>query len=230
MADVHLRRSPLAEQAAEVLAVRVTSGVWTVGEKLPGETTLATELGVGRSTIREAIRTLVGKGMLQSRQGAGVFVSSAAPAADADALLAAVQSAAILHVIEVRNALEIEAARMAAERRTPADVRRMRDALRRRSSAALGDDEEFVDADVDLHRAVVAAAHNPVLAELFDVFRPRLRQAMLDLLTLRDLRRAEPDHGAGEHLELVEAIAAGDGALAERVSRDHLEQMARAVA
>lgn len=227
--EVRLRRSLLAEQAAEVLAGRVTAGVWVVGQKLPGETTLATELGVGRSTIREAIRTLVGKGMLQSRQGAGVFVLCAEQGQDGDALLTAVRTSAILDVIEVRNALEIEAARMAAERRTAADVRRMRKALRGRARAAAGGDEEFVDADVELHRAVVAAAHNPVLAELFDVFRPRLRQAMLDLVVLRGMRSSDPDHGAAEHEALVEAVADGDGDRAERVSRDHLSAMARAL-
>lgn len=64
-------RLSLADQAAEALLERVRSGEWSLGEKLPGETTLAPQLGVGRSTAREAIRQLAGRGVLTSRQGQG---------------------------------------------------------------------------------------------------------------------------------------------------------------
>ena len=71
-----VRREPLADQAAELLLQRIRAGEWSLGAKLPGETTLAPQLGVGRSTVREAIRQLAGRGVLASRQGAGVFVTA----------------------------------------------------------------------------------------------------------------------------------------------------------
>ncbi|NUR24906.1 MAG: GntR family transcriptional regulator, partial [Catenulispora sp.] len=69
-----IQPSPLVEQAAAQLREQIVGGAWPVGTRLPGETTLAASLGVGRSTVREAIRALAGEGLLQPRQGAGVFV------------------------------------------------------------------------------------------------------------------------------------------------------------
>ena len=71
-----VRRESLADQAAELLLARIRDGEWRIGAKLPGETTLAPQLGVGRSTTREAIRILAGRGILATRQGAGVFVTA----------------------------------------------------------------------------------------------------------------------------------------------------------
>lgn len=188
-----LHRRPLADQAAEALLLRIRQGEWELGAKLPGETTLAVQLGIGRSTVREAIRQLAGRGVLSSRQGAGVFVVALDVPDDWDAVL---RRADIVAVIEARAAIETEAAALAAERRTPADVRAIRRALWDR-----GDRrtilEDHVDADTAFHRSIVAAAHNPILLELFDGFTPRLRQAMIDMLRMR-LRGAErsPDVGS----------------------------------
>ncbi|MFT4088518.1 MAG: winged helix-turn-helix domain-containing protein, partial [Gordonia sp. (in: high G+C Gram-positive bacteria)] len=92
-----VRRTPLAEQAASLLAERIKGGEWSLGAKLPGETTLAPQLGVGRSTVREAVRLLAGKGMLETRQGAGVFVTALDVEEDWDTVL---QRADIASVIE----------------------------------------------------------------------------------------------------------------------------------
>ncbi len=99
----------LADQAADQLRRRLQAGEWEVGTKLPGETTLAAELGVGRSTIREALRMLAGQGLLRPRQGAGVFVERVEP--ETDGWEAVLQRGAIVAVVEARAAIEIEAAR-----------------------------------------------------------------------------------------------------------------------
>ncbi|MYW63643.1 FCD domain-containing protein [Streptomyces sp. SID8379] len=217
-----LRPSPLVEQAAERLRAQIADGVWPVGARLPGETTLAKELGVGRSTVREALRALAGAGMVRPRQGAGVFVTAARPVEDFPARL---RRAAVADVYEVRTLLEIQAARLAAERRTDEDVAAMRAALEVRRAAADGPGDAFVDADIALHATVVAAAHNPVLADLFAEFAPALRQALIDLLGLVDVPRAERDHGDAAHADLVEAVVAGDAEAAGRVARAELESM-----
>src|SRR6478735_2548951 len=112
----HVRREPLAEQAADALLERIRAGEWTLGQKLPGETTLAPQLDVGRSTIREAIRQLVGRGVLATRQGSGVVVTALEPREDWDQVLS---RAGIASVIEARIAIEVEASALAAERHTP---------------------------------------------------------------------------------------------------------------
>ena len=217
-----VERRLLTDQAAELLRARIVSGEWEVGAKLPGETTLAAQLGIGRSTIREAVRTLAGLGMLESRQGAGVFLRSTTPP---DQWPRVLEAEAILHVVEVRNAVEIEAARLAAQRRDAVDVAALRQALDGRTAAAHSGDAAFVDADIAVHRAVVDAAHNPVLSELFETFVPRLRAALIAVLDLHP--HSQPD--ADEHRMLVDAIEAGDAEAAVRISRAHLDDMAAAL-
>ncbi|QCQ92620.1 FadR/GntR family transcriptional regulator [Rhodococcus sp. SGAir0479] len=219
-----LSRNLLADQAADELRRRLTAGEWAVGTKLPGETTLAAELGVGRSTVREALRMLAGQGMLRARQGSGVFVERTEPVADGwEAVL---QREAIASIVEVRAAIEIEAARLAAVRATGADVAAMRRALDVRAAAADASDREFVDADTAVHRAVVTAAHNPVLSELFETLVPRVAAAMVEMIGLLGLRGREGAPDADEHAALVEAIAAGDADAATRISRAHLDGLA----
>ncbi|MBA0049731.1 FadR family transcriptional regulator [Streptomyces sp. AJS327] len=213
-------RTPLADQAAELLLERVTSGEWKLGERLPGETTLAPQLGVGRSTVREAIRQLAGRGVLASRQGSGVFVTSLDVPEGWETVL---RRADVVAVIEARIAIEAEAAALAAARRAPADLRAMRRALAvraERRAERRAEIEGHVDADTDLHRAIVAAAHNPVLLELFDSFTPRLRIAMIEMLRVRRHFDSDADHRA--HVELVDAIADRDVAAAATHSRAHL--------
>ncbi|MBH0053009.1 FadR family transcriptional regulator [Salinibacterium sp. SWN139] len=213
----------LAAQAAEVLLGRIRAGEWALGHKLPGETTLALEIGVGRSTLREAIRELAGKGVLESRQGSGVFVISTDIAEDWDVVLRRVSVASVL---EARVAIEAEAAALAAHRRTPSDLRAMRRALARRSGSH-HTAEEFAGVDMALHREVVAASHNEVLLELFDGFVPRVREAMIEMLKLRPIHDYEADQAA--HSALVEAIAKRNPAAAAERSRAHLTGAHRAL-
>ncbi|MEU8899126.1 FCD domain-containing protein [Nocardia sp. NPDC048505] len=214
-----VRRHPLAAQTAELLLARVRAGEWPLGHRLPGETTLAAQLGVGRSTLREAIRELAGKGVLDSRQGAGVFVTALDVTEDWDVVL---RRATIAAVIEARIAIEAEAAALAAQRRTPADLRALRRALAARE--AHGESvEEHVDADMAFHRAVLLAAHNDVLTQLFDSFLPRLRVAMIDMLKIRPVPSEAADHDA--HIRLTDAIAHRNPAAAAEFSRTHLTQL-----
>jgi DNA-binding FadR family transcriptional regulator len=204
-----LRRSPLAELATRQLHQQLTSGQWQVGDRLPAETELADQLGVGRSTVREAVRALVHAGMLGTSWEPRL------------------RRAAVLEVYEVREALEVQAARLAAQRRTDADITALRDSLatRDQSLAVIGQageaasNERFVQADLAFHRTVVAAAHNQLLAEMFDSFASVLREALVAVVTDRDLGDVSvaPTHG-----QLVAAIEAGDGEAAEQATRDHI--------
>ncbi|MEV7599232.1 FadR/GntR family transcriptional regulator [Kitasatospora sp. NPDC089797] len=217
-----LRPSPLAEQAAALIEERIRSGEWPVGGKLPGEVALAKELGVGRSTVREALRTLAAAGMVQPRQGSGVFVTADRPAAGGD-WAARLRAAELAHIYEVRTMVEVQAARLAAERRTAADLTAVDAALAARRAAGGANDKAFVDADIALHTAVVAAAHNPVLDDLFAQFAPILREHLVDLVGLFGLREGDPNQGYDTHAELVRALHAGDPAEAGRVLAAELE-------
>ncbi|MBL3687671.1 FadR family transcriptional regulator [Leucobacter zeae] len=217
-----VQRAPLADQAAELLLGRIRAGEWELGQKLPGETTLAPQLGVGRSTVREAIRKLAGRGVLASRQGSGVFVTALDAREDwGDVVI----RADIIAVIEARVAIETEAAALAAERRSPAGVRAIRRALADRA-ARRGRIEEHVDADTAFHRSIVAAAGNPILLELFDGVTPRVRQAMIEMLRIRESFGSDVDQA--EHARLADAIADRDAVAAAALSRAHLRSLREA--
>ncbi|SEH84673.1 MULTISPECIES: FCD domain-containing protein [unclassified Leifsonia] len=219
-----VRREPLADQAAELLLDRIRSGEWVLGAKLPGETTLAPQLGVGRSTVREAIRQLAGRGVLATRQGAGVFVTALDASED---WTRTVGRAGILTVIEARIAVEVEASALAAERRTSAELRAMKGALEARESHR-GAVDEHVDTDSAFHRSIVVASHNPILLDLFDSFTPRNRQAMIDMLRTRGSHGDDADQAT--HQGIYDAIADRDPAAAAAVTRDHLTSLARRLA
>lgn len=214
-----VQRQPLAAQAAQLLLTRIRDGEWSLGQRLPGETTLAAQLGVGRSTLREAIRELAGRGVLDSRQGAGVFVTALDVSDDWDTVL---RSANIASVIEARIAIEAEGAALAATRRTPADLRTIRRTLAARGVTGQSV-PEHVDADMAFHRAVIAAAHNDVLIQLFDAFLPRLRLAMIDMLKIRPIASEPCDHDL--HQQLADAIVARDPPAAAAASRTHLSTL-----
>ncbi|MFC5835214.1 FadR/GntR family transcriptional regulator [Nonomuraea insulae] len=216
-----LRPSPLVEQATEHLREQITQGEWPVGTRLPGENALAKTLGVGRSTVREALRALAGAGLVRARQGSGVFVIATEPAEDWPARL---RRAAITDVYEVRMIVETRAARIAAGRRTEEDVAALESALEARARAAAGSDAAFVDADIALHAAVVAAAGNPVLSDLFAEFAPALRGRLIDVVELLGLRGRDRNPGHDTHAALVAAIREGDGAAAEGILQAELEQ------
>ena len=216
-----VRRGPLADQAAELLLERIRSGEWALGAKLPGETTLAPQLGVGRSTVREAIRQLAGGGILTTRQGAGVFVTALDAPEDWSRR---VGRADVRAVIEARIAIEVEASALAAERRTAAELRGLKKALETRESHRERV-EEHVDTDVAFHRGIVAAGHNPILLELFDSFTPRNRQAMIEMLCARGDHGDDADQAA--HQRIYDAIADRSPIAAAAVTRDHLTSLAR---
>ncbi|MGO2749476.1 MAG: FadR/GntR family transcriptional regulator [Pseudoclavibacter sp.] len=219
-----LRREPLAEQAAELLLERIRGGEWAVGQKLPGETTLAPQLGVGRSTVREAIRQLAGSGVLATRQGSGVFVM----ALDAvEALDAKLRRADIQTVLEARLAVEVEASALAAERRTIAEIDAMRRAAEARE-AHRASIEAHVDADTALHRSIVVAAHNAILTELFDGFAPRSRSAMIGMLRLHGEFGSDGDHAV--HSRILGAIVDQDAAAAAALTRAHLLELKASMA
>ncbi|GAA0440234.1 FadR/GntR family transcriptional regulator [Streptomyces olivaceiscleroticus] len=199
------RRSALADQVIAQLRAQITSGEWPVGARIPTEPELVEQLGVARNTVREAVRALAHNGLLDIRQGSGTYVVATSELAGV--MNRRFADADPRHVAELRSALEAEAARRAAERRTEADLKQLDAALQRREQAwESGAAAAFVEADANLHMAIVAASHNDVLAELYadlgGVLREFLRADVGD-----ELRpEAHLDHS-----RLVDAIREGDG-------------------
>jgi DNA-binding FadR family transcriptional regulator len=211
----------LVDQAIEGMRSLLASGEWEVGHRIPPEPVLAASLGVSRNTVREAVKALAHVGVLEVRRGDGTYV---AHATEVQALMRRqVERVELVHLLEVRHAIEVRAAALAAERRTEEDLAVL-DAVARRREEAIerGDRTAFVDADVDLHVAVVAAAHNPLLLEIYG--------------GLVETLRASIDQPAGdgvfdevfaaEHDAVRTAIRAGDPAAAAAASAELLDHVA----
>ncbi|WP_305093703.1 FadR/GntR family transcriptional regulator [Prescottella sp. R16] len=215
-----LRSGPLVPQLEQVLRDRIDSGGWDVGERLPSEADLAAELGVGRSSVREAVRLLVRDGLLDVRHGVGTFVAEPVETAE-PALEQLLRRARVLEVLEVRRALETEAARLAADRARPEDIAEIREQVADRHTRQSGGADAFVTADLEFHRSVVVLAGNSVLTALFDSVRPVLHTALVEMV---DNEPELPDTGEA-HDALVDALEAGDGAAAVAATVANLDPM-----
>lgn len=195
-------RTNLTDSAAESLRAEIIGGRWGVGERIPNEAGLADLLSVSRGTVREAVRVLVSQGFLDTRQGSGTYVRSAV---DSSAALDRVKRTGLRDQWEARAALDLEAARLAALRHTPADLERMRQLLAARGSVADGGSEAFIRRDIAFHKSVVAASGNKAMMELYDFFTAAITETIHATL---DGSLPEPDQQA--HAAIVDAIASGD--------------------
>ncbi|WP_239256946.1 FadR/GntR family transcriptional regulator [Listeria ilorinensis] len=213
-------RKTLAEQAYLQIEQKIHSGEWPLGGRIPNEKELMAQLGVSRNTLREAIRALASVGLLEARQGDGTFVTAKS---ELDAILQKrAEKSEPLEIFEVRRALEKEAVALACQRKTSED---MTEILRLQAccqkAAASGLEEQFVKQDTKLHLAIVAAAHNQLL---MDIYANLIEQIQHSIFRTAELTK-ETIIG---HPALIAAIDRGDISQAqEEVSRYifHFQQL-----
>jgi DNA-binding FadR family transcriptional regulator len=199
------RRAGLVDQVIEQLRTAVAQGEWPLGERIPTELELGEQLGVGRNTIREAVRALAHSGLLEVRQGDGTYVRATSEVSGAIRRLCGSE---LREVLQVRRTLEVEGARLAAVERTQEDVAGLWALLARRE-AELRDGrwEDFARTDAEFHCAVVRAGHNGLLTELY--------RGLTEVITASVAATSSITPGAGHvpeigHEGLAHAIAERD--------------------
>ncbi|WP_067833549.1 FadR/GntR family transcriptional regulator [Actinomadura kijaniata] len=213
------RRSSLVDQVIDQLRGEIAAGAWPVGGKIPPEPVLSETLGVGRNTVREAVRALTHAGLLESRQGDGTYVLATSEMSGA--VRRRLETAELIEILEVRRGLEVEAARLAAARRTEADIAAIGAALAERDAAwTAGEHARFVEADLAFHTAVVEATHNQVLTDLYRDFAATLRASIGAAGNM--LEHADVPHGP-----IASAIEAGDAPAAALATHSCLDQILR---
>jgi len=225
MNPIKLQVPRISDAIAASLERRILEGSLKPGDRLPPERELATELGVSRPSLREAIQKLASKGMLQSRQGGGTYVTDRLESTFFDPWRDMLGSHPNLRedLLEFRRMLEAQAAEWAAERATEADLTRLEQAFEALSAAFAGDDLAQRSAcDIAFHQAVCEASHNALLGHL--------SSAMLRLmhdnirLNLGELRGI-PGAGAlleGQHRALYQAIREHKPAAARAAAETHI--------
>ncbi|WP_024803601.1 FadR/GntR family transcriptional regulator [Nocardia sp. BMG51109] len=213
-------------QVADQLKERIVGGELAPGTRLPSESELSRMFGASRSTIREALRLLASQNLINTTRGVtgGSFVSSPDVAAIAEnlsgslGLLVNNRNLTVAHLLEARLILEPVAARLAAER---ADEQALADLHRATTSThQMAPARGFV-VHWDFHEGLVAATGNPLL----EVMCQPINEVLRGRLHRDRVERAAWDAVDHDHVGIYEAVASGDGAEAERLTRAHLLEL-----
>ncbi|MGE7773654.1 FadR/GntR family transcriptional regulator [Chitinophaga sp. NPDC101104] len=174
-----LKRNSLADDVAAGLQDMITGGTYAVGDRLPSEPELMQLFGVGRSSVREAVRLLVNAGMLRVQQGQGTFVTSSQPLTGP--LGRKLHTADYQELNEVRLLLEVKIAEKAALHRTREDLARMKTFLRAREKfAKAGNVDATMQADVHFHTSIAVASKNSIMLELYQTIATHMLQSFKD--------------------------------------------------
>lgn len=212
----------LSVQVADQLAQEIRAGRLAPGAKLPTEAKLVEEFQVSRTVIREALSRLKSLGLVQSKQGSGVYVHAQAAfePLQFDARTVASREA-VIQIVEVRRALEAECADLAAKHATTAHVKNIERALLALDKA-VHQGQDGVEEDVLFHRAIAHAAGNPFLIGTLDYLAQFLR-GCTRVTRANEARRADFALAVkAEHHAIVAAIKAGDSTKARRAATQHM--------
>ena len=186
---------------AEAIKARIAAGDWAVGQRLPTITQLAQEFGAGIGSIREAVKALASLGVIRIEHGRGMFVASAQRAqVEPYEHFQDVGAGSVLALCEARRILEPELAAFAAERGTNVDLQSIRDqalAMER----LVGEGLDFREPDLQFHRQIALAAHNPVLAHMMEGVNDLLKESQKITLEQAMTHRA-----VRYHLLIADAI------------------------
>jgi len=200
-----IKRKSLADEVASKIQEQISFGKYKVNEKLPIEPELMKSFGVGRSTIREAIKILANSGLLRVQQGIGTFVEQST--SNREPMEQRLKRANVQDLDEVRQLLEMKIAEKAAINRTDSDIIAIKAHLEnRKKSAAAGLIEDCIEADVQFHIAIAEASKNEILADLYRSTSIHLKNWFLQIY---------PDTAVFEetyslHEQLLKSIIAGD--------------------
>ena len=177
-----IKRQGLADEVAASLRRQITEGKYHHGERLPSEPELMASFGVGRSTIREAVRMLAHSGILRVQQGLGTFVEL--QEGISEPLKQRLKRSGPTELNEVRQLLELKIAEKAAMQRTQKDIRKMKTLLEKRLKVALsGDKQACIEADIAFHISIAEASKNEVLADLYKTFAIQIKLSFQDVYT-----------------------------------------------
>ncbi|MNQ61746.1 Pyruvate dehydrogenase complex repressor [compost metagenome] len=211
-----IKRS-LVDQALEQLRLRINTGTWTVGQRLPTEPELASELGISRNTVREAMRVLAFSGLIEIRQGDGSYLRAVVDPLDT---MKALSRCSHEQARETRHILEVEAIGLAALRRTDEDLIALRAALGTSGGHYHGDLDSYIACDMVFHRLLVDAAHNPTLSELYRYFSSIVGAQLRQTLSIVPRRQEVFDL----HIELLDAVEQRDPERAKALSRQLINE------
>ncbi|HEY3765697.1 MAG TPA: FadR/GntR family transcriptional regulator [Gaiellales bacterium] len=218
------RDARLSDKVTEAILQTIISNRLKPGDALPPERELGKQFGVSRTVIREAIRALHAKGLLEVRSGSGVRIVAVDAKTVSESMRHFVKGSSLdyARVDEVRRVLEVAAAGIAAERATADDLEHI-DATLREMSASVDDLAASIEIDLAFHRAIASATHN----ELFGVLHDSIGEMLVEVRR-RNLALGPPERRRviDMHTTIRDCIAEHDPAAAQQAMRDHLDHVA----
>jgi GntR family transcriptional regulator, transcriptional repressor for pyruvate dehydrogenase complex len=218
-----VRTSRLYEQIVQQIEESIVKGDLKPGDQLPAERELAQRFGVSRTAVREAVKALREKGLVEAYSGRGTFITDGTTQAvrqSLDLMVKIGQPEGSKHLAEVRAILEPEIAALAAERIQESELATMREAVAVMDRSGQ-DPQAFIEADLDFHLALAEGAANPLILSLLDSIVGLLREQRLRIFQVP----GGPDRGQFHHKRILEAIEHRDPEKTREAMRAHLTQV-----
>jgi len=212
----------LVARVVQVIEDQIVDGRLALGTRLPPEREFAESLGVSRPVVREAVRALATKGLLETRQGVGTTVRAVTHDEVATPLTLFLRTCGqeidLEHLYQVRSILEVENAGLAAKQRTEQDLRELTQICEDMQAAA-NDAEQFASKDSEFHRRLAQTTHNPLMVLLLD----SVQKMMAEVRTLVSKQPNLSDRVMPTHKGILERIAAREPEGARAAMREHID-------
>jgi GntR family transcriptional repressor for pyruvate dehydrogenase complex len=218
-----VRASRLYEQIVQQIEESILSGALKPGDQLPAERDLAQRFGVSRTAVREAVKCLREKGLLEAFSGKGTFVTNSTSRTirkSLDLMTRIGQPEGLTYLAELRQILEPEIAALAATRMDDQLLATMREAVATMDDN-LHNPDAYIEADLDFHLAMAEAADNPIVLSLLDSIVGLLREQRIRIFHVD----GGPEHGQFHHKRILEAIERHSPEAARELMRAHLRQV-----
>lgn len=218
-----VRSSRLYEQIVQQVEESIHKGALKPGDQLPPERELAQQFGVSRTAVREAVKALHEKGLVEAYPGRGTFITdgtSYSMRQSLDRMVKVGQAEGSAFLAEVRAILEPEIAALAATRADAEDVSSMREQVAVMDGACK-DPDAFIEADLDFHLALAEAAANPIILSLIDSIVGLLREQRMGIFQVE----GGPERGQHHHKKILKAIELRDPTGAREAMKAHLVQV-----
>ncbi|WP_321959307.1 FadR/GntR family transcriptional regulator [Burkholderia cenocepacia] len=220
----------MSDHVAQQLLKQIEVGSFSATGKLPTEAVLAQEFGVSRTVIREAISRLKNEGVVEPRQGSGVFVNQHGAIRPLRIDYAeAVEASSLPHLLAVRRAIEAEVAAEAALHHTADDMADIDDALRK-IDAAVAEGRDGVAEDVAFHRTIAAVTGNPYFLKTLQFLNQYLEAGVKVTRSNEATREDFSRQVREEHAAIADAIRARDPMAARNAARTHMYNAVRRLA
>jgi GntR family transcriptional repressor for pyruvate dehydrogenase complex len=219
-------RQTLSEQVAKQLAGEIQAQRWKPGEKLPSEAELCQVFGVGRSTLREALKSLAFIGLIRMRAGGGSYVAEQPSTYLSGPWLkmgALTTERELNDFAEARLVLEAGLASLCAERATDGDLAAIEALVVQMPSAIQEEGAHFRDLDLSFHLAIASGSKNQVLAELLK----HIREGLHEIIAKSLLLPAGKELAYKQHRQILDALKQRNPAKAREAMRGHLRAFQR---